>query len=224
MSTLTPTHDQNPQLAPLLGSLGELIRQARQKALRAVDTLQVQTCWQIGRHIVEFEQEGAERAAYGKRLLPTLAKLLTGEFGKGFDASNLRYMRLFYHAFPKCDALRHELSWTHYRLLLRVENHNAREWYMDEAATLNWSTRALERQIATLYYERLLTSKDRRPVEQEAASNLQTLNKNPREFVRDPVVLEFLGLPVLPSEDELRAELDRERAVLEERLLSQNPQ
>jgi predicted nuclease of restriction endonuclease-like (RecB) superfamily len=195
MSILTSTHDQNLQLAPLLGSLGELIRQARQKALRAVDTLQVQTCWQIGRHIVEFEQEGAERAAYGKRLLPTLAKLLTAEFGKGFDASNLRYMRLFYQAFPKCDALRHELSWTHYRLLLRVENNNARQWYMDETATLNWSTRALERQIATLYYERLLASKDRLPVEQEAATHLQMLNKSPREFVRDPVVLEFLGLP-----------------------------
>ena len=134
MSALTSTHDQNLQLAPLLGSLGELIRQARRKALRAVDTLQVQTCWQIGRHIVEFEQEGAERAAYGKRLLPTLAKLLTAEFGKGIDVSNLRYMRLFYHAFPKCDALRHELSWTHYRLLLRVENNNARQQVQASAA------------------------------------------------------------------------------------------
>ena len=195
MSTLTSINDQNLQLAPLLGSLGELIRQARQKALRAVDTLQVQTCWQIGRHIVEFEQEGAERAAYGKRLLPTLAKLLTREFGKGFDTTNLRHMRGFFIAFPICDALRRELSWTHYRLLLRVENNNARQWYMNETATLNWSTRALERQIATLYYERLLASKDRPLVEQEAVTNLQPLNKSPREFVRDPVVLEFLGLP-----------------------------
>ncbi|MFW0753167.1 PDDEXK nuclease domain-containing protein [Pseudomonas sp. H11T01] len=195
MSPLSSTHDQNLQLAPLLGSLGELIRQARQKALRAVDTLQVQTCWHIGRHIVEFEQEGAERAAYGKRLLPTLAKLLTAEFGKGFDTTNLRHMRGFFIAFPICDALRRELSWTHYRTLLRVENSNARQWYMDETATLNWSTRALERQIATLYYERLLASKDRPPVEQEAATHIQTLNKSPREFVRDPVVLEFLGLP-----------------------------
>lgn len=195
MSTLTTTYDQNLQLAPLLGSLGELIRQARRKALRAVDTLQVQTCWQIGRHIVEFEQEGAERAAYGKRLLPTLAKLLTAEFGKGFDERNLRHMRDFYQTFPIWNAVRTELSWTHYRTLLRVENNNARQWYMNETATLNWSTRALERQIATLYYERLLASKDRPLVEQEAATNLQPLNKSPREFVRDPVVLEFLGLP-----------------------------
>lgn len=195
MSTLTSINEQNLQLAPLLGSLGELIRQARQKALRAVDTLQVQTCWQIGRHIVEFEQKGAERAAYGKRLLPTLAKLLTEEFGKGFDERNLRHMRDFYRTFSIWNAVRTELSWTHYRTLLRVENNNARQWYMNETATLNWSTRALERQIATLYYERLLASKDRLPVEQEAATNLQPLNKSPREFVRDPVVLEFLGLP-----------------------------
>ena len=182
-------------LLTLLVSLGELIREARKQALRAVDTIQVQTCWQIGRHIVEFEQGGAARAAYGKRLLPELAKSLTQEFGKGFDASNLRYMRLFYQAFPKCDALRHELSWTHYRTLLRIENNAARHWYMHEAATQNWTTRALERQIGTLYYERLLASQDRVAVENEASANLQAIANNPREFVRDPVLLEFLGLP-----------------------------
>ncbi|POA20692.1 DUF1016 domain-containing protein [Pseudomonas sp. FW300-N1A1] len=186
---------QDPQLASLLGHLGELIRQARQKVLRAVDTAQVQTCWQIGRHIVEFEQEGARRAVYGKQLLATLAKVLTAEFGKGFDSSNLRYMRLFYQAFPKCDALRHELSWTHYRALLRIENDHARHWYMNESATQNWSTRALERQINTLYYERLLASRDRSAVEQEAATQTQQLMTTPRNFIRDPVVLEFLGLP-----------------------------
>ena len=182
-------------LSPLLSSLSELIRHSRQKALRMVDTLQVQTCWNMGRHIIEYEQAGAARAEYGKQLLPTLAKALTAEFGKGFDASNLRYMRLFYQAFPNCDALRHELSWTHYRTLLRVESEHTRQWYMNEAATLNWSTRALERQIGTLYYERLLVSQDRPALQQEAASNLATLNKSPREFVRDPVLLEFLGMP-----------------------------
>ena len=193
MTPLLPQDD--PQLAPLIDELGELIRQARQKVLRAVDTLQVQTCWQIGRHIIEFEQGGAERAAYGTRLLPSLAKVLTARFGKGFDASNLRYMRLFYQAFPICDALRHELSWTHYRTLLRVENANARRWYMNEAVTQNWSTRALERQIGTFYYERLLASRDRPAVEQEAAAKLEKLDFGPRDIVRDPVVLEFLGLP-----------------------------
>ena len=185
----------DPKLEPLLTELAELIRQARQQAVRAVDAIQVQTCWEIGRHIVEFEQGGQARAAYGKKLLPTLANGLTAEFGKGFDASNLRYMRLFYQAFPIRDALRHELSWTHYRSLLKVDSDSARQWYMNEAVTQNWSTRALERQIGTLYYERLLASQDRAAVEQEAASNLQALGKSPREFVRDPVLLEFLGLP-----------------------------
>lgn len=103
-------------------------------------------------------------------------------------------MRSFYQKFPILNATRSELSWTHYRLLLRVEHEPARLWYMNEAASQNWSTRALERQIGTLYYERLLASKDRQAVEQEAATNMAPLQQTPREFVRDPVMLEFLGL------------------------------
>jgi predicted nuclease of restriction endonuclease-like (RecB) superfamily len=192
---LKPDSTQDPQIASLLDNLGELIREARQKVLRAVDTVQVQTCWQIGRHIVEFEQEGARRAAYGKRLLATLAKVLTSEFGKGFDERNLRYMRDFYQTFPIWNAVRSELSWTHYRRLLRVDNDHARHWYMNESAIQNWSSRALERQINTLYYERLLASRDRPAVKQEAATNIQQMNASPRDFIRDPVLLEFLGLP-----------------------------
>ncbi len=97
----------------------------------------VQAYWQVGRLIVEDEQNGKHRAEYGKKVLAELAEWLTTEFGEGFDASNLRYMRQFYQAFPKCDALRHELSWTHYRLLLRVENEQARTWYMNEAVPEN---------------------------------------------------------------------------------------
>lgn len=151
MST-TPPAKPEPALQPLLGNLAELIRQARQQAIRAVDVLQVQTCWEIGRYIVEFEQGGEARAGYGKQLLPTLAEALTAEFGKGFDTTNLRHMRGFFLAFPIRDALRRELSWTHYRTLLKVDSDSARQWYMNEAATQNWSTRALERQIGTLYY------------------------------------------------------------------------
>lgn len=181
--------------APLLGSLRQLIADARQQVLRAVDVAQVQTYWHIGRHIVEFEQGGAQRAAYGKRLLPQLGQALAAEFGRGFDATNLRHMRAFYTAFPKCDALRRELSWTHYRLLLRVDSAEARQWYVHEAATQNWSTRALERQIGSLYYERLLLSQDKAAVSAEAQANLAALESSPRAFVRDPVMLEFLGLP-----------------------------
>ncbi len=182
-------------LSGLLDALRGLIQQGRHQALRAVDMVQVQTCWEIGRHIVEFEQGGEARAAYGKKLLPRLAETLSREFGKGFDASNLRYMRLFYQAFPIRDALRHELSWTHFRLLLRVDNPTARQWYMNEAATQNWSSRALDRQIETLYFDRLLLSGDKTSVAAEASANIAALPPTPREFVRDPVMLEFLGLP-----------------------------
>lgn len=128
-------------------------------------------------------------------MLEQIAVQLTAEFGKGFDASNLYKMSLFYRLFPNLDALRLELSWTHYRLLLRVESSEGRAWYMNEAAEQNWSTRALERQIGTLYYERLLASKDRKAVMAEAKKKVTEANKSPREFVRDPVMLEFLGLP-----------------------------
>jgi predicted nuclease of restriction endonuclease-like (RecB) superfamily len=176
----------------LLDNLRGLIIQARQQAVRSVNAIQVQTYWQIGRHIVEFEQEGQARAGYGQRLLQQLGQALSQEFGKGFDATNLRHMRGFYLEFPICDALRRELSWTHYRLLLRVDAPQAREWYMNEAAAQNWSTRVLERQIGSLYYERLLSSRDKAEM---LAKSVLPCEPSPRDFVRDPVMLEFLGLP-----------------------------
>ena len=182
-------------ITPLLSSLRQLIAESRQQVLRAVDVVQVQTYWHIGQHIVEFEQGGAQRAAYGRGLLVQLGQALSVEFGRGFDATNLRHMRGFYLAFPIRDAVRRELSWTHYRLLLRVDSPEARQWYVNEAATQNWSTRALERQIGSLYYERLLLSQDKAAVNAEAQANLAALDESPRAFVRDPVMLEFLGLP-----------------------------
>ena len=196
MTDLTPQTPPPVQpLGGLLDALRGLIQQGRQQALRAVDMVQVQTCWEIGRHIVEFEQGGEARAAYGKKLLPRLAEALTREFGRGFDDRNLRNMRAFYQAFPIWHAVRTELSWTHYRALLRVSNKEAREWYANEAALQNWSARALDRQIGTLYFERLLLSGDKASVAAEADSNIAALPQTPREFVRDPVMLEFLGLP-----------------------------
>ena len=197
MSSNLPTQllaSQEP-LPSLISQLRGLIESARKQALQAVDTIQVRTCWEIGRHIVEFEQQGQDRAMYGARLIPKLAESLTDEFGKGFDERNLRHMRAFFQGFPIWYAVRTELSWTHYRNLLRVENEQARNWYVQEAASQNWSTRALDRQIGTLYYERLLASRDREPVRQEALVQIAPLQKTPREFVRDPVLLEFLGLP-----------------------------
>jgi predicted nuclease of restriction endonuclease-like (RecB) superfamily len=133
---------------------------------------------------------------------------LTEEFGKGFDERELRRIRQFYLAFPKWDALRPELSWTHYRLLIRVQDEAARQWYMNEAAEQTWSSRQLDRQISVLYYERLLASKDTRPVREEAAQNLSLIT--PQEFIHDPYVLEFLNLKDYPA---LR-ETDIEKALI----------
>ena len=195
LASLSPLPTNQETLPTLISQLRGLIESARGQALRAVDSIQVRTCWEIGRHILEFEQQGADRAMYGARLIPKLAESLTTEFGKGFDERNLRHMRTFFQYFPIWNAVRTELSWTHYRNIFRVDNEQARNWYMEEAASQNWSTRALDRQIGTLYYERLLASRDRDPVHQEAAVQIAALQKTPREFVRDPVLLEFLGLP-----------------------------
>lgn len=173
----------------LITTLSEVIRASRKKAFQAINTVQVQTCWLIGRHIVEFEQDGHDRAEYGKGIINHVAESLTMEFGKGFDERNLRNMRAFYLAFPKWNAVRSELSWTHYRLLLRVPSAEARDWYAIETAQQGWSTRTLERQIGTLYYERLLTSNGN---EKSLDTGEQVGTK---DFIRDPVILEFLGLP-----------------------------
>ena len=121
-----------------------------------------------------------------------LSKQMTQDFGKGFTVSNLKNMRQFYLTFPNGYALRSELSWTHYRLLMRVENENAREFYMQEAVKSQWSTRQLERQINSFFYERLLSSKNK----EQVAEEIQTLEpaKKPEDVIRDPYVLEFLGL------------------------------
>lgn len=128
-------------------AIASVIQQARQQVKQAVNQQMVQAYWHIGRLIVEQEQQGQERAEYGKQQLNQLSKRLQGEFGKGFDVTNLRNMRQFYLTFPKRDALRLELSWTHYRSLIRIENAAARDWYADEAAIQGWSARDLEQAI-----------------------------------------------------------------------------
>lgn len=153
--------------------------------------------WNVGRLIVEDEQQGNTRAEYGKAILADLSKRLTDEFGKGFDKRELRRIRQFYLVFPKWDALRPELTWTHYRLLIRVQNEQARLWYMNEAAEQTWSSRQLDRQISVLYYERLLNSTDTLSVRKEAENNLAQLA--PQEFIHDPYVLEFLNLKNYPA-------------------------
>lgn len=172
----------------------EIIEQGRKQAFRAVNTLMVKTYWEIGRVIFREEQQGKKRADYGSYLIAELSKRLTINYGKGFDESNLRYMRLFYKSFAIRDAVRHELSWTHYRLLLKIEKEEARAFYIEEAIASNWSTRTLERQMNSLYYERmyLTEKKSKRLVKAEAESKKVELQ--PKDIIKDPYVLEFLDL------------------------------
>jgi predicted nuclease of restriction endonuclease-like (RecB) superfamily len=196
----------------------DVLQSARANSYRAVNFIMVEAYWKVGRMIVEEEQQGKQRAAYGTNLLKGLSARLTQDFGKGFDESNLRYIRKFYLTFPIRDALRHEspntsvpatseilsavrreLRWTHYRALMRVEKPEAREWYMNEAADQDWSTRALDRQINSLYYERLLLSRDKAPVVDEMRKQTAPLAPAPEDFIKDPYVLEFLGLQDNPG-------------------------
>lgn len=177
---------------------------ARNKVYHIANFAMVEAYWNIGKSIIE-EQGGNEKAEYGSGLLKELSKQMTHDFGKGFTVTNLKYMRQFYLTFPNGHALRDELSWTHYRLLMKVENDNAREFYMQEAVKSGWSTRQLERQINTFFYERLLSSKNKEKVVAEIQS-LETA-KTPEDIIRDPYVLEFLGLN--PNDDFYESDLEQ---------------
>ena len=167
----------------LVNSVKEVIIQSRQRVYRMVNASLLDTYWNIGKLIIEDEQNGNFKAVYGKSTLKNLSKELTLEFGKGFDDSNLRNMRSFYCAFPICDALRHELSWTHYRLLSRVDSEQKRMYYLNESIAGNWNSRALQRQINTLTFDRILEPK------KENSEKIKI-----EHIIKDPYIFEFLGL------------------------------
>ncbi|MHB8847260.1 MAG: PDDEXK nuclease domain-containing protein [Burkholderiales bacterium] len=184
-----------PPTTDLYASIRAVLLTARTHVRQTVNQAMVQTYWQIGQLIIEDEQGGEIRAEYGKKTLEALSGRLSEEFGKGFDVRNLRNMRAFYQAYPNWNAVRTELTWTHYRLLLRVDNPAAREWYAKEAIEQGWSSRALDRQIGTFFYERLLSSQDKKGVLAEAIALItEQAPADPRDFIRDPYVLEFLGM------------------------------
>jgi predicted nuclease of restriction endonuclease-like (RecB) superfamily len=181
----------------LYQGIRDILLAARIQVRQTVNTTMVQTYWQVGRLIVEDEQGGEKRAEYGKKVLSDLARRLTTEFGEGFKLSNLRNFRQFYLSFTEQE-IRHtvcsELTWSHLRLLMRVEESTARTWYANEAVTQGWSVRALDRQISTLFYERLLGSQDQAGARAEAGTLIaRDAPTDPRDFIRDPYVLEFLG-------------------------------
>ena len=177
---------------------------AQRQLYSAVNFAMVTAYWNIGKKIYESCGEN-DRAAYGKQLLQFLSEKLTKEFGKGYDESNLRNMRRFYATFPIQDALRPELSWTHYRSLMRISDEKAREFYMEEATKAGWSSRQLNRQINSFYYQRILSSKERDAV----AGEIDILEPKPEyeKIIKDPYVLEFLDLP--PNEHFYESELEQ---------------
>lgn len=180
---------QNPNI---VAEIKQIIANARESAVRAVDYQRVVMYWHVGQRIFEEEQEGKARADYGKYLIRTLAEQLVPEFGIGFSVRQLERYRQFYRMFPIASALRTQFSWTHYKLLLPITDEDKRTFYMAEAAKNLWTARQLERQINSLLYERLLLSNDKAAVLTVAQG--EQLPTTPQEIIKDPKVLEFLGL------------------------------
>ena len=193
-----------------INEIKKILKNARQKAYTAVNSAMVEAYWEIGRRIVEEEQNGKERAEYGKEILQNLSKELTEEFGKGYSYRTLREIRQFYlmfSDFEKWRTVSAKLTWSHFQKVLRVSNEKARIFYLTEAAENMWSVRTLDRNISTLYYNRLVASIDKKIVENEMKEKTKKLQA--KEFIKNPVVLEFLDLPTNMSytENELEKAL-----------------
>ncbi|HEX7755038.1 MAG TPA: PDDEXK nuclease domain-containing protein [Niabella sp.] len=177
----------------LLNNIGLAIEQARQNAFKAVNTELIKANWEIGRHIVEYEQHGQERAEYGSKLLTRLSKDLRQRYGKGFGRRNILDMRRFYLAYQKWQAVPAKLSWTHFVTLLGISDDSARKFYEKQATHENWGYRELERQIDSSLFERLALSKDKKGVLQLSEKGL--IISEPTEIIKDPYVLDFLKIP-----------------------------
>jgi predicted nuclease of restriction endonuclease-like (RecB) superfamily len=187
--------------------IGKILQEARRKAYVAINSEMVMAYWRIGKRIVEEEQQGNQKAGYGAYLIRELSGRLIKQYGKGYTLANVKIFRQFYLTFPESQigyAVRSLLTWTHCRSIMRVENPDARKYYLVEAANQNWSTRQLDRNISTLYFERLLSSKKKKnALIKEAVVEQVT----PQDLIKDPYVLEFLGIerPAAYSETDLEA-------------------
>ncbi|MCK4615148.1 MAG: DUF1016 family protein [Thermoplasmata archaeon] len=178
---------------PLYIRIRQILLDARKHVVRAVNTAMVHTYFEIGRAIVEDEQKGESRAEYGRRTLAALSVRLSEEFGRGFSRQNLQNMKQFYLCFRNCQTLSGKLSWSHYLLLMRLDDKQARGFYLKDAESENWSVRELERQINSMLFERLSLSRDKDEV--RLLSEKGQIIESPEDIIKDPYVLEFLGLP-----------------------------
>jgi predicted nuclease of restriction endonuclease-like (RecB) superfamily len=176
----------------VIADIKTIIEQAKDKAIRLVDHQRTLMYWHIGQRIFEEEQEGKDRADYANYLTTFIAQQLEPQYGSGFSKRQIELMRQFYRTFPIANALRSQLGWTHYKILIRIENQHKREFYIAEAIKNNWTTRQLERQIHSGIWERLLTSNDRESV--LAVARNEKRMSDAKEIIKDPMYLEFLGL------------------------------
>lgn len=176
----------------LIDNIGETLQRSRQNAIRAINNELIAANWEIGKHIVEFEQNGKEKADYGSALLSNLSKDLKMAYGKGFGKSNIYLCRQFYLQYPIFRTVSGKLSWSHYAELLTVSDNNARSFYEKQAEKENWSFREMKRQIDASLFERLVLSKEKSAV-LDLSEKGQTITQ-PRDIVKDPYVFEFLGI------------------------------
>ncbi len=197
----------------LVQEIKEILERSRSKVIREVNKELLITNWKIGEVIVRYEQNDNIRAEYGEKVLEQLSKMLIKQLGKGFSLSNLRYMRRFYQEYSIRQSLTAELTWTHYCELMRISDANKRKFYEKETINSNWSVRELKRQISTSLYERLLLSKGK--INKEEVLRLSSVGiemNDPRNFIKDPYVFEFLGIP----ENKPMLESDLEKALLDQ--------
>jgi len=178
--------------AKLVQDARQIIENARKNAVRSVDFCRVQMYWNLGRRIFEEEQHGKKRADYGAYIVKSLAEKLEAEYGSGFSKRQLEFCRQFYNIFPIANALRSQLNWSQYRMLIQISDPDKREYYELEAVNNSWNGRELERQINSQLYERLLLSNDKESV--LAVARKERIPKTPQEVIKDPMILEFVGL------------------------------
>ena len=204
----------NVQLNDIVNDIRNIIQNARNKAYATINQNLIHSNWEIGRRIVEEEQQGKVRAEYGMQLLKALSLQLTTEMGKEYNTRNLWYFKQFYLCFPDwqiVNACVHNLKWTHIRSILRVSDPKARLWYLQEASQQMWSTRTLDRNVASQYYYRLLQTCDEHKdiVKNEMKTPTKGYEDTPAMFIKSPMVTEFLGLPqdMTYSENELESSI-----------------
>lgn len=180
-----------------INDIRAIINTARSNAVRSVDFQRVQMYWHLGKRIFEEEQQGKQRADYGTYLIKNLAKQLEPDYGSGFSVRQLEMCRQFYRIYPIANAVRSQLNWTQYRMLIQIPDPDKRKYYELEAVNNGWTGRELERQINSMLYERLLLSNDKESV--LAVARNERTPESPKEIIKDPMILEFLGLERKPA-------------------------